>query len=291
MSKIDPIIELHPWLALPPGQALLEWEQAQMDRLVADVFGFHALQLGLPELDGLRANRMKHRWLALDGAYQGWTPPMSFQHHGCEPAPGPWDAGSGSASPDGSEGAPFSLRCDFEALPIASNSLDLVVLPHALELARDPHHTLREVERVLVPEGRVVIAGFNPTSLWGLWQRMGHWGVRSATVLPQGEFIAYWRLRDWLRLLDLEVEAGCFGCYRPVVRTEQSWSRLQWMEGAGERWWPVLGAVYFVVAVKRARGMRLVGKIKRSRVTAPAAPAVVAQRHQRQGHVQQDVIG
>lgn len=268
MSTIDPIIELHPWLALPPGQALLEWEQAQMDRLVADVFGFHALQLGLPELDGLRANRMKHRWLALDGAYQGWTPPLALP-----------------------EGAPFSLRCDFEALPIASNSLDLVVLPHALELARDPHHTLREVERVLVPEGRVVIAGFNPTSLWGLWQRMGHWGVSSATVLPQGEFIAYWRLRDWLRLLDLEVEAGCFGCYRPMVRTEPSWSRLQWMEGAGERWWPVLGAVYFVVAVKRARGMRLVGKIKRSRVPASAAPAVVAQRHQRQGHVQQDVNG
>jgi len=60
------------------------------------------------------------------------------------------------------------------------------------------------------------------------------------------------------------------------------------MERAGERWWPVLGAVYFVVAVKRARGMRLVGKIKRSRVPASAAPAVVAQRHQRQGHAQQD---
>ena len=69
MSKIDPIIDLHPWLALPPGLALLDWEQGQLDRLVADVFGFHALQLGVPELDGLRANRMPHRWLALDGAY------------------------------------------------------------------------------------------------------------------------------------------------------------------------------------------------------------------------------
>jgi hypothetical protein len=48
-----------------------------------------------------------------------------------------------------------------------------VVLPHALELARDPHHALREVERVLVPEGRVVISGFNPASLWGLRQRAG----------------------------------------------------------------------------------------------------------------------
>ena len=265
MTKVAPIIELHPWLALPPGQALLDWEQCQIDRLVADVFGFHAMQLGLPELDGLRANRMPHRWLALDTAYQGWTPPSE----------------KGPVTLE--QGVPLSLRCDFEALPFPSNSLDLVVLPHALELARDPHHTLREVERVLVPEGRVVIAGFNPASLWGLRQRMGLWGMERATVLPEGEFIAYWRLRDWLRLLDLEVEAGSFGCYRPMVRSETWWNRLEWMDRAGDRWWPVLGAVYFVVAVKRARGMRLVGKVRKARLPhAVAAPAAVTNRQHKQ---------
>jgi SAM-dependent methyltransferase len=275
MSIVDPIIELHPWLAIPPGQDLLAWEQEQMDRLVADVFGFHALQLGLPELDALRANRMPHRWLSLDAAYQGWAPPdSSYLSKGLGPGLFPH--------------VPLSLRCDFESLPFPSNSLDLVVLPHALELARDPHDTLREVERVLMPEGRVVIAGFNPASLWGLRQRMGHFGVDAATVLPQGEFIAYWRLRDWLRLLDLEVETGCFGCYRPMLKSEKWWSRLNWMESAGERWWPVLGSVYFVVAVKRARGMRLIGKIKKARLPVPAAPAAVAQRHQCQGPFQQD---
>lgn len=248
---------------MPPGQALLEWEQAQMDRLVADVFGFHALQLGLPEVDALRANRMQHRWLALDAAYEGWTPPEMPL----------------TLETIGACGTTAHLRCDFESLPFPSNSLDLVVLPHALELAHDPHHTLREVERVLMPEGRVVIAGFNPASLWGLWQRMGRWGVDRALVLPQGEFIAYWRLRDWLRLLGMEVDTGCFGFYRPMLREPQWWQRLQWMERAGDRWWPVLGAVYFVVAIKRARGMRLVGKIKRHRVPASAAPAVVANRH------------
>ena len=53
------------------------------------------------------------------------------------------------------------------------------------------------------------------------------------------------------------------------------------MEHAGDRWWPVLGAVYFVVAVKRVRGMHLVGKVRKTRVGPAAAPAVVAQRHQR----------
>jgi hypothetical protein len=76
-----------------------------------------------------------------------------------------------------------------------------------------------------------------------------------------------------------------------MTRHTRTWDRLRWMELAGDRWWPVLGAVYFVVAVKRARGMRLVGKLKKNRVAAAAAPAVVAQRHQRGGHVQQDVSG
>lgn len=265
---------MHPWLALPAGRALLEWEQAEMDRLVADVFGFHALQLGLPEIDALRANRMQHRWLALDTAYQGWMPPAASERSGAAPAEDQADCTAPLPCTGG-----VHLRCDFESLPFPSNSLDLVVLPHALELARDPHDTLREVERVLVPDGRVVIAGFNPASLWGLRQRMGRWGLGSTMVLPQGEFIAYWRLRDWLRLLDLEVEGGGFGCYRPMLRNETWWSRFQWMESAGDRWWPVLGSVYFVVAVKRVRGMRLVGKLKLAKVAPQAAPAVVANRH------------
>jgi SAM-dependent methyltransferase len=268
MTQVEPIIELHPWLAIPPGQALLQWEQIQMDRLVSDVFGFHALQLGLPELDALRANRMQHRWLAVDTAYQGWTPPP----------PGPL-MNRGASEEPGASGLGLALRCDFESLPIPNNSLDLVVMPHALELARDPHHTLREVARVLVPEGRVVIAGFNPASLWGMWQRMGRWGVNRALVLPQGEFVGYWRLRDWLRLLDMEVETGCFGFYRPMIRNESWWKRSEWMEHAGERWWPVLGGVYLLVAVKRARGMRLVGKVRKPLRAPSAAPAVVANRH------------
>ena len=266
---------MHPWLGLPAGQQLLEWEQQQIDRLVSDIFGFHALQLGLPELDALRANRMPHRWVALDAAYQDWRPTA---HTELEPSPVELASASVAAP---------SLRCDFEALPFPSSSLDLVVLPHALELARDPHHTLREVERVLVAEGRVVIVGFNPASLWGLTQRMNRWGASGTQVLPQGDFIAYWRLRDWLRLLDLEVEAGSFGCYRPLVRRPLSWERLRWMEAAGDRWWPVFGAVYFLVAVKRVRAMRWVARVRPTRVAAPAT-AVATQRQNNSVAVQWD---
>jgi SAM-dependent methyltransferase len=242
------------WLETPPGQYLLAWEQAQLDRVVGDIFGFHALQLGLPELDALRSNRMPHRWLALEGP----------------PTPG----------------VRAAVFAHGDALPFPERSLDLVVLPHTLELAADPHRTLAEVERVLMPEGRVVILGFNPASLWGLRQRLGRvrrrFGGKAPLFLPRpGEFIGYWRLRDWLRLLSFEVEGGRFGAYRPAIGSTGWLDRFAWMDRVGDRWWPVFGSVYMVVAVKRVRGMRLVGLAKRERAKAPAAPAVVTNRQQR----------
>jgi SAM-dependent methyltransferase len=270
------IIELAQWLRTAPGQCLLRWEQAQLDRAVTDVFGYHALQLGLPELRGLRANRIPHRWVAVDSLRAAM--PIEL------PLP---DDGGLSSLPF--EAAP-ALHCDFDALPFQNQSLDLVVLPHALELARDPHLTLREVERVLVPEGRVMILGFNPASLWGLRQRLGH--ARRAVGLARetstlflpsaGEFLGYWRLRDWLRLLSFEVEGGRFGCYRPPYNSARWLDRSAWMEHVGERWWPVLGAVYFLVAVKRVRGMRLVGLARNEARRARTASAVLTPRQQRE---------
>lgn len=251
MSLLPESEELERWLATPPGQYLLAWEQQRLDAAVVDVFGFHALQLGLPELDALRANRMPHRWQACNG---------SAAARGC------------------------ALRCASDALPFPDSSIDLVVLPHTLELARDAHVTLREVERVLMPEGRLVILGFNPASLWGLRQRLGRLrrglGSKAPLFLPRsGEFIGYRRLRDWLRLLSFEVEGGRFGCYRPALASERWLERFGWMDRIGDRWWPVFGSVYFLVAVKRVRGMRLVGLVRDEKPAPKAAPAVVAQRH------------
>jgi SAM-dependent methyltransferase len=275
MTRDESSIELAAWLKTPPGRYLLAWEQARLDQEVADAFGFHALQLGLPELDGLRANRMPHRWVASDSL------------HIAAPLPAPPPADETLATKPMPPGP--ALHCEFDALPLPDASVDLVVLPHSLELARDPHQTLREVERVLVPEGRVVIVGFNPTSLWGLRQRLGHLRRSMGLVrdrglfLPRaGDFIGYWRARDWLRLLGFEVEGGRFGCWRPPLASERWLQRFAWMDRVGDRWWPVLGAVYVICAIKRVRGMRLVGLARHEwRGKARPAPAVLAQRRGR----------
>ena len=233
---------MHQWLHTPAGQYLRAWEQAQLDQAVSDVFGFHALQLGLPDLDALQANRMPHRWVACD---------------------------------DVQVARPFErdlFLTNFEALPFPDASLDLLVLPHTLELSHDPHATLREVERVLVPDGRVVICGFNPNSLWGLSKscRLGVGGV--------GDFMGHWRLKDWLKLLSFEVQSSSFGCYRPASASEKWLARWQWMDKVGSRWWPIFGAAYCMVAVKRVRGMRLLSPAWKRPTVKQAAVATSASK-------------
>ena len=143
------IIALDSWLQTPAGVYVRAWEQACLDELTVDIFGFNAIQVGLPQIDALRANRMPNKW-------QAATRASSLEQLSLAPG-----------------GKQIAVALDFEELPFASQSLDLVVLPHVLEFAAEPHQVLREVERVLIPEGQVIICGFNPASLWGMRQGLG----------------------------------------------------------------------------------------------------------------------
>jgi len=197
---------------------VLDWEIAQFDSAVDDVFGFRAVQIGLPEVDFLRQNRIQFRFtLALE--------------------PG------------------AALAADPLQLPLASQSVDLLALPHVLEFHEHPHDVLREAERVLMPEGQVVISGFNTASLWRARQLFT---PRHAGSPWDARFIGLLRLRDWLRVLGFELNGGAFGCYAPPFRQRLWLDRFAFMEKAGARWWPVAGGVYIVRAIKRVAGMRLV---------------------------------
>ena len=246
-----PIIALGPWLESPAGSYVRAWEQTRLNALTADIFGFNAVQIGLPQVNGLEGNRMPNKWLTDTHLPQNTDVPIVMVH-------------------------------DFAELPFASQSLDLVVLPHVLEFAAEPHQVLREVERVLIPEGQVIVCGFNPASLWGARQAAGR--LSGAHFLPQdGEFIRVARLKDWLKLLNMEVNRGHFGCYAPPCATEKWLTRFSFMEKAGDRWWPYFGAVYIVQAIKRIKGMRLIGpawKKKTARATQGVPVTNKAHKHE-----------
>ena len=221
------------WLKTPLGEYILTWEQKATDTMVADIFGYWALQVGLPYVDFLRASRIISRFSC--------------------------------ANINTPSGCPVFLA-DERGLPIDSDSLDLLILPHLLERTTDPHQVLREAERVLRSGGEMILSGFNPASMWGLWRTMSR--VMRHHLPWSARFIPMYRLKDWLNLLDFELRAGCYGCYRLPWGAQKTLRRTNALEAIGDRWWPAAGSMYILRARKRVPSMRLVLPIKR-RVAKP----------------------
>ena len=242
------------WLqGLGPSAArqLLDWEQAHADALLADVFGYHALQLGLPALESLRANRMPHRWIA-GTEYESGDLPIPVHAAG-----------------------PMGLWMDSRAWPWPAESLDLVVLPHTLEQSPDPHACLREAERTLIPEGQLFITGINPWSFWGWRQRRFVRQHRSQDAPAcAGQLLGYNRLRDWLGLMGFEVQVSRFcGC-----TTALQSGRRPWLDRWVQRWWPMWGGAYLIVATKRVPGGRLLTQRAWRKVRSTASSTVPVAR-------------
>ena len=231
------------WLKSPSGQALLAIERRWLEQRLVDQFGYHALQVGPWEINALASNRMlcKAR--------------ISFF------APQPSD----------SDEEDQQLVCHPDALPVESESVDLVVLVHCLELVSDPHRLLREAERVLIPEGRLVVLGFNPYSLWALHKPL------ATRYFPPAEnpWLSLGRLKDWCRVLGMTPDGGSAALYRPILSKPRWWDRLAWLEAAGNRWWPGLGAIYLLSAVKRREGMRMMKTNWRQRRASASSQVVV----------------
>ena len=225
------------WQRSPRGRRLLALEEREIRRVLPDVFGRHLLQIG----SWGRGGRL------LDSA--------ETLHQGV----------LGTVM----DGAADAIA-DPGRLPLASGSVDAVLLPHTLEFIPSAHNVLREVNRVLNDRGRLFVLGFNP---WGLWALRRLLGLRYRAFPAGAHFYSVGRVRDWLELLDFEVaEVRRFGVGFP------------WMSprSLGDPW--NLGSLlspfadgYLLVAKKRVIPLSLVGKVQRAQlkplvgVTAPAA--------------------
>ncbi len=204
-------------LASPLGMALIDEERAQINEALNCVFGYHLLQLGVEaRLDLSEHSRISHKFCL---------------HPHIKP----------------SSSHPGALA-DFNHLPLASESIDAVILHHALDFSQTPHHLLREATRVIIPRGHLVIIGFNPLSLWGL----GAYLARFISKKPRwrSQYLRLGRLLDWLSLVDLEPVQVVQGFYRPPLGSPGAIKHLHWLESWGKKWRLPWGGFYMIVARK-----------------------------------------
>ena len=212
--------KLRNWYAVGLGRRVLDAERAELDSVLCNLFGFHLLQVGVYADEYLLgATRISHR-IILDREAHTLSAELQALALG------------GSAG----------------ALPIASHSVDVVLLHHSLEFSADPHQVLREIDRVLVPEGHVVIVGFNPWSCWLPWRWVLRWRKQPPWC---GRALGSARLKDWLSLLSFDVVYGKYFFFRPPLHHHGIMDRLTLLERLGARLWPVFGASFILVGRKR----------------------------------------
>ncbi len=167
-------------------------------------------------------------------------------------------------------GVPSSVISTTEQLPIATDNVDLVIASHTLESSQDPHQVLREIDRVLVPEGHCILIGFNPFSLSQLGQSIGQ-SIRSRFKNDDNTYKtrSVARVRDWFSVLGFEVVDVHYMGMRPAIKNKKVFEALGWLERLGEYAGPVLGNMYVIHAKKQMAAMRPDKKVWR-------APAVLS---------------
>ena len=211
----DPALQLEAWYGSTLGREVASQETACLRDMLEGVFGHYILQVGGSEVfrETVATSQVRHAIT---------LPPAG------QPA-----------------GLGMRIVASPEALPIASDSLDAVFLPHTLDCAGDPRQVLREAERVLIPEGRLILLGFNALSPWALVRL-----ARPGRMPWCGAFLTRYRVGDWLSLLGFDVE------WQRMLVFQAPWGGSRWCSGsflatAGSRYWPALGGVYALRAVKR----------------------------------------
>lgn len=133
-----------------------------------------------------------------------------------------------------------------DELSLESDSVDLVILHHTLDFAKDPHQTLREATRILRSTGHLVLLGFNPISAWGLRKLLN----RGRQAPWNNRFISGKRVEDWLTLLHFEVGELAYHYYGLPFDKTPLLRQFMWLNNVLNTKVP-LGAYYILSAQKQ----------------------------------------
>ncbi|NRB41370.1 MAG: methyltransferase domain-containing protein [Pseudomonadales bacterium] len=211
LKQSIPVVER--WFAMPLGRAVLAAQKQCLSKILNGLYGSQALQLSM-----LREPSFK----TLDCA-------------------APWAMGP-------MPGGVIDVLCDDEQLPVATQSMDIAVVHHYLEYSHNPHYLLKELTRVIMPSGYIVIVGFNPysflgvRSIFGRFQHQGIW---------HNHPISAKRIADWLKLLDFTVTDVQYGFYQPPINAFVQHEIIKRIgRFLNRRQWP-FGGFYVVVAKKQ----------------------------------------
>ncbi|MFV8817279.1 class I SAM-dependent methyltransferase [Haliea sp. E17] len=248
-SEISAALET--WYRGERGAYLLSRLQASLDARLDTAFGYHILQTGPVQCGPLFGEcRIHHRIRASE---QG--------------------------------GTDIGLVCAGDELPLESDSVDVIIAHHALEFSPNPHQVLRELHRVLTPQGQLFLTGWNPYSGSGLLQRLRALAPRSPW--REQSPVSVRRLTDWLNLLGCEVESTSYHYHLAPAGQGRLRAALEGLNDWCAQVGLPMGGIYLVHAIKQVgasqrprlarRRERFIGLGVTSPVSSPGATTGLTQ--------------
>ncbi len=208
------------WQDLPLGDELKRLIESEIAEVSRKFFGYHLVRLGnLSSQIELTACPIKHQ-VNITSNTQAYT----------------------------------SLVAVPDDLPVSENSVDAFLLAHELDFAKDPHQILREVDRTIMPNGYIVITGFNPLSLCGLFKYLP---INKGNVLHDARFFSSARVKDWLQLLGFEIVDVKHLLFNELFLQRKLRAPSRWNHWC-HQYLPLLTTMYVIVARKREIPLSLI---------------------------------
>lgn len=170
--------------------------------------------------------------------------------------------------PGGAEARSLTALGDEHRMPFSEALFDRIVLVHALEEAADPRRLLRELWRVLAPEGRMLVVAAH---------RGGVWSRTDSLPFGHGRPYSRGQLSRLLTEALFEPTAWSKALYAPPWRFACGEKTAEGFETLGERVAPALGGLILVEAVKHVGAVRpggLAERVRRKALEGARAPAL-----------------
>ncbi len=222
------------WFASSSGKRLIEQEEALLKLVLPNLFGMHCFVSGI-----------HYPTEALNECY--------IRHHFHSSVLTPEQAKGMVENSLNPSDSPQQVVTSLSSLPFRSNSVDAAILFHSLDFETNIYRAVKEVARITTPGGTMVIVGFNPLSLWGIY-RLFRW--RSQQTAPWcSNFISMPRLSDWLKLLDFEIEGYKTAFHFPSLHVSSWLDELVYLQRLSARWGSQFSGVYVLVSKKRREAM------------------------------------
>ena len=225
------------WFCSALGRKVFEAEKYLVEDIIPRLFGYHILQIGLEEHQDFISDSPAGHKIMFSAK---WSPGITKPVANCE------------------------------KLPLRSNTIDSIVLYHALDFTNDSHELLREVTRVLRPGGKMLIIGFNPLSAWGFWRLL-----KRKKILPwKGRFLSVSRLSDWLRLLDLQIITTESAVHFLPFNSRRILYFADTFEKFGRKMKSPFGGSYYIQCIKQVSPVTPIVTLSRSKKMRSTSPSI-----------------